>query len=213
MAPEKHATGAPSDWSRECSTIFTGKTGFRGSRTPNGAETHPARRRMAPRGDFGAHHPLQKRPTRQNLAGNYAAKCFCRRGGAPRCAGSGRMKLGKLGLPRPTAPQSTGTHPAWRLPTPSCEFMTRYPVRKMPTRQTLAEKYGVKCPPPAWGGAPLHGVELAVWLSRWVTGGPDLLRRLANRRTRRRAAPNANSVPVTLCEKHPSGRTRRGATR
>jgi hypothetical protein len=112
---------------------------------------------------------------RQILAGSYAAKCFRRRGGAPRCSGSGRMKLGKLGLPRPTAPNGAGTQPAWHLPTPSCEFETRYPLRNTPTRQTLTENYAAKCPPPAWGGAPLRGVGLAAWPSRWVTGGPDLL--------------------------------------
>ena len=69
---------------------------------------------------------------RQILAGSYAAKCFRRRGGAPRCSGSGRMKLGKLGLPRPTAPNGAGTQPAWHLPTPSCEFETRYPLRERP---------------------------------------------------------------------------------
>ena len=142
--------------------FFTGKTGFRGSTPPNGAGTHRARRRTARRGKFGDRHPLRKRPTRQTFAGNYAAKCFRRRGWAPRCAESGRMKLGKLGLPRPTAPNGAGTHPAWRLPTPSCEFKTRYPLRKRPTRQTLVENYAAKCPPPAWGRAPLRGVGLAV---------------------------------------------------
>jgi hypothetical protein len=125
---------------------------------------------------------------RQILAGNYAAKRFRRRGGVPRCTGSGRMKRGKLRLPRPTAPNGAGTQPAWRLPTPSCELTTRYPLQKTPTRQT--ENCAAKCPPPAWGGAPLRGVGLAAWPSRWVTGGPDLLGRLRNRQTWRRAAPN-----------------------
>ena len=118
------------------------------------------------RGEFGGRHPLRKRPTRQTLVGNYAANCFCRRGAAPRCAGSGRMKLGKLGLPRPKAPNGAGIHPAWRLPTPGCELKTRYPVRKPPTRQTLAENFAAECPPPTWGGAPLRGVAVGDWRTR-----------------------------------------------
>ena len=88
------------------------------------------------------------------------------------------MKLGNLGLPRPTAPNGVETQPAWRLPTPSCNIMTCYPMPKTPTRQALTEKYAAKCPPPAWGGAQLRGVGLAALPSRWVTGGPYLLKRL-----------------------------------
>jgi hypothetical protein len=51
--------------------------------------------RAASHGKFGARHPLRKRPKRHNLAGNYAATCFRRRRGAPSCAGSGIIKLGK----------------------------------------------------------------------------------------------------------------------
>jgi hypothetical protein len=182
----KHARRAPSLRAlidpESVQRLFTGQTGFRGSTTPTGAGTHRARRRTALRGKFGTRHPLRKRPARQTLVGHYAAKCFRRRGGAPRCAGSGRMKLWKLELPRPTAPNGAGLPPAWRIPTPSCKFKTRYPVRQTPTRQTLAGKYAAKCPPPAGGDAPLRGVGLAAWPSRWVTAGPDLLGRLGKRR-------------------------------
>ena len=84
----------------------------------------------------------------------------------------------------------------WRWNTPRAEphgaarqVRGTPPCAKLPTRQTLTMNYAAKCPPPASGRAPLRGVGLAAWPTRWVTGGPDLLRRLENRRTWRRAAP------------------------
>jgi len=103
------------------------------------------------------------------------------------------------------------THPAWRLPTPSCEFKTRYPLRKTPARQTLAENYAAKCLRRRGGGAPLRGVGLAVWPSRWVTGGPDLPRRLGNRRTWRRAAPNCEFSVRHPLRKTPLGQNQAGS--
>jgi hypothetical protein len=49
---------------------------------------------------------------------------------------------------------------------------------------------------PTWGGAPLRGVGLTAWPSRWVTGGPDLLRRSGNRRRWRRAALSCEFIGV-----------------
>ena len=68
-----------------------------------------------------------------------------------------------------------------------------------------------KVPPPAWGGAPLRGVGLAVWPSRWVTGGPDLPRRLGNRRTWRRAAPNCEFSVRHPLRKTPLGQNQAGS--
>jgi len=171
--------------------------------TPRGA----ARRREASSGPATL---CEKGPRdRRILAGNHAAKCFRRRGGAPRCTGSERMKHGKLGYPRATAPNGAGTQPAWRLPTPSFEFKSRCengprdrPSRRATRRSTLRRR----------GGAPpLRGVGLAAWPSRWVTGGLDLLRRLGNRRTWRHAAPNCEFRPGHPVRTIPLGQNQAGS--
>ena len=61
------------------------------------------------------------------------------------------------------------------------------------------------------GGRPLRGVGLAAWPSRWVTGGPDLLRRSGNRRTWRRAAPNCEIRARHPLRKSPLGQNQAGS--
>ena len=71
-----------------------------------------------------------------------------------------------------------------------------------------------KVPPPAWGGRPLARGRtrgMAVAVGDWRTRPAQTLGEPPNLADARRLT--ANSVSATLCEKHPSGRTRRGATR
>ena len=122
-----------------------------------------------------------------------------------------RSFTGKTGFRGSTPPNGAGTHRARSCTAPRGKFGARQPLRKVPTQHPLTRNYAAKCPPPASGRAPLRGVGLAAWPSRWVTGGPDLLRRLGNRRTWRRAAPRCEFRARHPLRQTPLGQNQAGS--
>jgi hypothetical protein len=82
------------------------------------------------------------------------------------------MKLGKLGLSRPTAPNGAGTQPAWRLLTPSCDLDTLPSAKDVHATDPHGElRGGVPCAgvgerPVARGRTRSMAVSLGDWRTR-----------------------------------------------